>query len=388
MRPFLRILVVSLVLWIAPAFAGDVTFETADGTVYVVKGKSLGTGANGDVYRVEKIPKQGPRETLAVKVYFSAETAKEAAQRDAPLMQAIADGRAPHLIPLSAPLVATRKETQVDDGAVDFFGRGGGGTRTVTIRTMPLAEGATDSPAFKAHFAALRDPKAKPTQVLEALRAANAFAAQTSSALGEVFAAGMVHGDVKPQNFLFYSTRTPPGFRTVLIDYDFAQPRGAAEANKAAGSPPYTAPEVLGSEKGPEHTNPARDAYAWACSQYELLFGEPPVLDMLTGRGREHQEIVVMGAIVSNQKAILERVNKRFKEMEDALPNDPEVRAEFKRLRDPILAGLNPDPVKRMAELQKAAPSSPLVRHMPKPGLLTRLACRFRDLKARILGPR
>ncbi|MEM6107016.1 serine/threonine-protein kinase [Mycobacterium sp. 050272] len=91
---------------------------------------------------------------------------------------------------------------------------------------------------------------------LEPSRAAS-IVRQVARALDAAHAAGLVHGDVRPENVLL--TRDDFAY---LVDF----------GTGGCGSLAYLAPELLsGSQIGP-----ATDVYALACVLYECLTGQPP----------------------------------------------------------------------------------------------------------------
>ena len=97
-----------------------------------------------------------------------------------------------------------------------------------------------------------------------------AIALAFATTLARVHAAGVVHGDLSPDNVLW----TPAG-SVVLIDFDaastmFPEARPARAAT-ARATPGYAAPEAL---LGAALDSRA-DLYSWACVVRELLLGEP-----------------------------------------------------------------------------------------------------------------
>jgi serine/threonine-protein kinase len=94
--------------------------------------------------------------------------------------------------------------------------------------------------------------------------------AQAADGLAVAHAAGIVHRDVKPANFLV----TPDG-KVKITDFGIARARGAAsitDTGTILGTPHYVAPEVA---EGREAT-PSSDLYSLGVVLYEALTGVKP----------------------------------------------------------------------------------------------------------------
>lgn len=95
------------------------------------------------------------------------------------------------------------------------------------------------------------------------------IARQAALALVALHAAGWVHGDVKPANLVLSSTG-----HVTLIDLGFAIPYRSAGAGdstssrRAAGTPPYLAPEALAGASPPD---PRSDLYSLGMVLHELV---------------------------------------------------------------------------------------------------------------------
>jgi len=89
---------------------------------------------------------------------------------------------------------------------------------------------------------------------------------ELSTALAAIHGAGLIHGDIKPDNVL----RTSEG-RFVLVDFGASVPIG--KADKIRGTPLYAAPEVL---NGAAPTV-ASDLYGLGALLFRLASGHPPV---------------------------------------------------------------------------------------------------------------
>ncbi|HEY8091142.1 MAG TPA: serine/threonine-protein kinase [Polyangiaceae bacterium] len=105
-----------------------------------------------------------------------------------------------------------------------------------------------------------------PAQPDEARRAAEA----AFEALATVHAAGVVHGDVSPDNVLVDDT----GARVILVDFGLAIAAGMPPmpAGPFRGTPAYAAPEVARGEP----FGASADVFGMAASVLFLASGEPP----------------------------------------------------------------------------------------------------------------
>ncbi|MFN0057722.1 MAG: protein kinase domain-containing protein [Planctomycetota bacterium] len=108
--------------------------------------------------------------------------------------------------------------------------------------------------------------------------------AQATSALWCLEARGWTHGDVKPSNFVI--TR---GGHLKLIDLGLCRPPGKPrDIELIHGSPPYIAPEQLGTG---ESLDIRADLFALGATFYHLLTGRPPfAARTVADLRRSHQE--------------------------------------------------------------------------------------------------
>ncbi len=96
---------------------------------------------------------------------------------------------------------------------------------------------------------------------------------ELACAIAALHRAGIVHGDLKPSNFLI-SKETE---RVVLLDFGLARPVGDLALELAGGTPLYMSPEQLA---GAEVTE-ASDWYSFGVVLFEALTGNLPVRETL-----------------------------------------------------------------------------------------------------------
>lgn len=145
---------------------------------------------------------------------------------------------------------------------------------------------------------------------------------QLLMALAHLHAKGLVHRDVKPENFIVAGTD-----EARLVDFDLSGP--ALEAFRKplrVGTLPYLAPEqVLGQSPGPE-----ADVYAAGIILYWILSGEHPFVggpeEVLLGHLQE--PVPPVPGLAPPQQAYLERLlakspKERFPSAKEALEGFP-----------------------------------------------------------------
>ena len=103
---------------------------------------------------------------------------------------------------------------------------------------------------------------------------------QVADGLSYAHAHGVVHRDVKPENILL------SGSAALIADFGIARAVSAAgvrtltDVGQPVGSPAYMSPEQLA---GSRTIDARTDVYSLACVLYELLVGQPPLLDVAEG---------------------------------------------------------------------------------------------------------
>lgn len=104
--------------------------------------------------------------------------------------------------------------------------------------------------------------------------------ADVADALDAAHMAGVVHGDVKPANIVLEDDRP------VLVDFGLARAFSEEDGDRAAGTLPYAAPEVL---RGARRSDPRTDLFGLGATAYEWLRGSPPVGGSLGERTPDEQ---------------------------------------------------------------------------------------------------
>ncbi|HEY1813053.1 MAG TPA: sigma 54-interacting transcriptional regulator [Kofleriaceae bacterium] len=120
----------------------------------------------------------------------------------------------------------------------------------------PIAGVPAGAPFFVAEWIAGGRCDAKPWDDPRALWS---LIADVAGALAVIHAAGLVHGDVAPQNILL------SGERAILVDL------GLATASGARGTPAYMAPEAFAGR-----VDPRSDLYSLGATVARLVLGRPP----------------------------------------------------------------------------------------------------------------
>lgn len=157
------------------------------------------------------------------------------------------------------------------------------------------------------------------------------LAAQVLEGLAVVHGAGLVHGDLKPENVLV-DTGDDERLRARLTDFGLA-PLGLGPAVtsriRLIGTPAYLAPEAM-DEVGP---TPAADLYGVGALLYELLAGRPPfeaaTADDLLRAHREQDPAPVAGLDPD-----------RWHEVSRLLAKDPAARPHDAREAAALLRGV------------------------------------------------
>src|SRR5436309_11181693 len=103
---------------------------------------------------------------------------------------------------------------------------------------------------------------------------------EVADALSYAHVHGIIHRDVKPENILLSESHA------LVADFGIARAISAAGGGTLTGGQPvgslaYMSPEQLA---GSRVVDPRTDVYGLGCVVYEMLVGEPPLLDLAQGR--------------------------------------------------------------------------------------------------------
>ncbi|HVV84899.1 MAG TPA: AAA family ATPase, partial [Kofleriaceae bacterium] len=166
----------------------------------------------------------------------------------------------------------------VDGVGFTRWARGPSRDEQATAR-MPLTQQAIDSGAptqeLTEELAITRAPAPAPPAAsapLRPLAIVRAALAELARGLAALHAAGLWHGDVKPENVLVRADGS-----VVVVDFGLVEPvdeRGGrgGQGGSTGGTPLYMAPEQLGAGQ----PGPASDWYAVGTMLYEVLTGRLP----------------------------------------------------------------------------------------------------------------
>jgi eukaryotic-like serine/threonine-protein kinase len=159
---------------------------------------------------------------------------------------------------------------RIHDLAVHHFEGRGGEPEEVLILTMELLPGETLSGRLRSQG---------PLEGEEAF----AFAIQVIDALQAAHEAGVLHGDIKPNNVML-TRDAHDRMRAVVMDFGLArglssgEPGELATASMEAGAPAYMAPELLRGSPASERS----DMYSLGALLYEAFTGQRPFPEVAT----------------------------------------------------------------------------------------------------------
>ena len=129
-------------------------------------------------------------------------------------------------------------------------------------------------------------------------------ALEVADALSHAHAQGIIHRDIKPENILLSADHA------LVADFGIARAISAAGGRtltgvgEQVGSPAYMSPEQF---TGSRTVDVRTDIYSLACVLYEMLVGEPPLLDVLTrpATGRRSLDDVLRQANAGHHAAAM-----------------------------------------------------------------------------------
>lgn len=153
------------------------------------------------------------------------------------------------------------------------------------------------------------------------------WARDLADALIAIHAAGVIHGDIKPDNVML-----DPAGRVVLMDFGAGGNVDLEDAPAGVGSPLFMAPEQLAGEPA----TPASDCYMLGVTVYRLLTGGYPLtadsLEALRKRHREH------GNLAPTRRGLPRDVYRLIRDLLDPEPGRRPDAATTRRRLDAILA--------------------------------------------------
>lgn len=173
---------------------------------------------------------------------------------------------------------------------------------------------------------------------------------QVCAGLSHAHARGIVHRDIKPENLVLIASQDDDGRPTEVVkvcDFGIALHRAvpAEEDGVIAGTPEYMSPEQCRSDE----LDARSDIYACGVVLYELATGQVPfTAERPTQILNKHQFTPPLppSKVEPSVDPLLEKIIMRAlaKEAKDRHQSMRELRAELRRLLDPIMVDASPAP--------------------------------------------
>lgn len=216
----------------------------------------------GGMARVYLATEQRPHRRVAIKVMDPELSTRLSRERFVREVEVSSRLNHPHIVPVLAA-----DECQIDTD--------GGGSAGLCYYVMPYVEGES-----------LRQCLLRETRV--PLQDALHIAADVADALSYAHDHGVIHRDIKPENILL------SGSHALVADFGVARALSAAggatltAVGQQIGSPAYMSPEQLA---GSGTVDQRSDIYSLGCVLYEMLVGEPPLLDVAESSTRDRRSV-------------------------------------------------------------------------------------------------
>ena len=216
----------------------------------------------GGMARVYLATEQRPRRRVAIKVMdpeLSNRLSRERFIREVEVSSRLSH---PHIVPVLA----------ADECRIDTDRGGGAG---LCYYVMPYVEGES-----------LRQRLLRETRL--PLDDALQIAGDVADALSYAHGQGVVHRDIKPENILLSRGHA------LVADFGVARALSAAggttltAVGQPIGSPAYMSPEQLA---GSGTVDARSDIYSLGCVLYEMLMGEPPLLDLAGASSQDRRSL-------------------------------------------------------------------------------------------------
>jgi serine/threonine protein kinase len=330
--------------WVRP---GETVINPRTKETFVVE-RRIGEGGFAKLFSARRVSGPGKLGELVALKVFTASMSFDGAGGEARTLQTIRSYRAvqeefdtnssPYILHSDEPFAATKESTL--------------GAETVIVQPLQLAV----ADLTKTALLELSWPSGRLSldQLDAGFTEMERFIRDASRARADLARAGMIHGDLKPKNFLAIDMGNG-AIRYVIGDIDTLHPAGVPET---FGTPGFACPELLESAVGPRTS--MVDAYSVSATLFALLWDSAPLtyyversnglsdLRALHGENLE-REILRSPELYADFLKFVERMLDTYakNEMHAA------TRARFEQVRAIIVAGLQYRPEDRLEALAK-----------------------------------